>query len=175
MQSGSVIDLANGSPALTAVALVEQEARSLASDRSGVTNRWPTAGTAPMVTLGIESMTDLTTLRDLEKRLQEAMGPDRELDDAVFRACGLKVYPYDEPSGTTWGDAYPVTKSLDAAIALVERLDFLQWHVDTMNLGAYAEVYGRNCVFGSSVDICRTPALALCLALARAMIARGEP
>lgn len=57
----------------------------------------------------------MTDLRELEKRLETATAPSRELDDAVFRACGLKVYPYDEPSGTTWGAAYPVTKSLDAA------------------------------------------------------------
>jgi hypothetical protein len=128
----------------------------------------------------------MTTLTDLAKRLEEATGADRELDAAVMRACGLKVYPYDEPSGTTWGDAAKViTSSLDAAVALVERVlpNGGNWHLskrgydDGVHQGGRAGAYLMSSPVTSFHDIkafAATPAIALCLAIVRALIEKEK-
>lgn len=64
-------------------------------------------------------------MTDLEKRLEEATGPDRELDARIYHFFGyieiadpkdwLGMTPHGEPVSIS-----PLTASLDAALALVE-------------------------------------------------------
>lgn len=71
----------------------------------------------------------MTTLKDLAAMLDSATGPSRELDVAAFRA----LFPY-----TRVYEAHcpPLTSSIDAALALVERLlPGWGWQI---NIGAYA-------------------------------------
>ena len=75
-----------------------------------------------------------TTLRALEARLEAATGPDRELDEAIMTVCfGERVvvpHSYGQPATLGWkvapgvwnSVAFEVTASLDAAVALVERV-----------------------------------------------------
>jgi len=75
----------------------------------------------------------MTDLPSLIARLREADGPSRELDAAVFLALGYHEEPDGSMFGTVWckdGVVYCgaqtaqgfVTRSLDAAVALAERL-----------------------------------------------------
>lgn len=109
------------------------------------------------------------TLDELERRLSEATGPDRELGVAVYETLEICSYIPDE------GDP---TASLDAAVALCERVlpnpDWF-WRVNSIYGGAQARINqmldsenGLE-VYGSG----RTPALALLLATVRALKAKG--
>lgn len=151
-------------------------------------------------------MTNLNALRDLEKRLAEAKGPDREIDRAIAHAFerpwpGYKHTAADDnlraPGGawicqdgstTTLICANEYTTSLDAAIALVERvLPGWFWTCGKCKLNAHATVGPDrdgpaahlladpkfDAGFDADMDH-GVPALALCLAVTRALIAQGE-
>ena len=65
-------------------------------------------------------MADPSTLRALLERVKSATGPDTRLDLAVHMA----LHPSDFPDRWSWDDDRPlrITASLDAALALVERV-----------------------------------------------------
>lgn len=110
---------------------------------------------------------DLKALRGLEKRLAEAKGPSNELDWDIHEMFG---------DGATVAAVSRYTSSLDAAIALVERV-LPDWHasIQGVNLAWSARLnptaYGK---VGDSFANHSSPALALCLALVRALISQGE-
>lgn len=58
-------------------------------------------------------MTDPAILRDLLERIEAATGPDRELDYLIANSIG-DWGPVDDP--------FPLTASIDAALALVEKM-----------------------------------------------------
>lgn len=116
---------------------------------------------------------DLKALRELEKRLAEAKG-DRfnesdELGVAIYEALGICSYIPDE------GDP---TKSLDAAVALVERvLPGWFWRAGHGSLHAgwahLNRVHPDHCDRKDEASAsASTPTLALCLACVRALIAQ---
>jgi hypothetical protein len=78
-------------------------------------------------------MADLATLRDLQRRLREATGSDRNLDEDIFEnlggaeyqnACRHAASPCGAPVEIVREDARswapPYTKSLDAVVARIE-------------------------------------------------------
>lgn len=108
----------------------------------------------------------------LVEKLEAAEGGSRELDEAIWLACGLerKVSgPVDAGKGV-WAGPH-VSYSLDAALALAERVIAVRGPIDISIMGsaqvvildadpcrdAIAEAYGN------------TPALALCIAILRAL------
>lgn len=91
-------------------------------------------------------MTDITTLRELKERVDAAEGPDRDLDGEIeVLARRLEAYAagLDDETRAKWEsragwvfDAFttyepkPFTASIDASLALVERvLPGWVWHV----------------------------------------------
>ncbi len=172
-------------------------------------------------------MTDTQALRDLEKRLTEATGPDRELD-AIFAAVldGMTKIEIDRQEvWATTGSGYATarllgwidpgktqrnfsiyddttprfTASLDAAIALCERVlpghsfgvrtsatwaDHTKWAGkpvweavatdtgDTDDYYPFEDSHGREDVSEFFSKHCH-PALALCLATVRALLAKA--
>lgn len=139
-------------------------------------------------------------LMELIKRLEKASGPDRALDEAVMavfyvrdkRHIGVTEGWDDEPDSylpvksDVWVDpatdkwvsthAHPFTASLDAAVALVERvLPGWVWHASSD--GPHARVQDRpGLLFARQVFEGKgsTPAAALVLALLRAVQAQRE-
>lgn len=130
----------------------------------------------------------MTDLRDLEKRLSEAQGADRELDLCIMQAAGIApkhasvvremaLWPEE---GGKWGYVYveipKLTSSLDAAIALAERLlPHKSWSMSKdMLLGVWSHTAmvgdANDAVMG--VALGKSPALALLLALVRALQAK---
>ena len=80
----------------------------------------------------------MTTLTDLLQRLEEATGPDRELDRDILFHFGWTIVPFGQSFGERWVDpegnrtpydpahwpqSWPMslTSSIDAALSLVER------------------------------------------------------
>lgn len=148
-----------------------------------------------------EATPHLPTLRALEARLVAATGPDRSIDIAMWEAFEPHKYLYAQ-SERTWavnrrGTALnpvwemcadprmPVTASIDAAVALIERvLPDYGWCLrrdDTDASGRRAApVYNAFLLYPDALRVtpggaqCLSPALALCLALVRAVIARLE-
>lgn len=151
-------------------------------------------------------MTDTQALRDLEKRLSEAKGPDREIDVHLYAAfsdlpikpasswCVMDKFQFaytderkDRRALYLHEDDVPeFTASLDAAVALCERVlpgrglmigrgktrpSEPLWGVelyadDLVKIGAPYRIIAR--------AESETPALALCLAIVRALLAK-EP
>jgi hypothetical protein len=77
-------------------------------------------------------------LAGLIERVENATGPDWGLDSAVFAACGMQINPknsdygrWPEEAVDGWGfyRIDRITASIDAAMALVERVDPRSWHV----------------------------------------------
>lgn len=116
-------------------------------------------------------MTDLTTLRDLEKRLEEATGPDRALGFKL--SIALQAPKYDGTAEQWFGNKSDPTRSIDAAIDLVERvLPDAEWFIEGPK-PSVVTLHGVD--VDEDLHVAASPALALCLALIRALIARGEP
>ncbi len=143
-------------------------------------------------------MADLAQLRDLASRLADATGPDRELDARIL-ACitkpqdaeGFLDHVRREFSAKTMVDAY--TSSIDAAVALCSRLGFVSaydpiFFCDPPRVEYDGYLFrpdyeagsgrpswsGAEWLHGSDSVRAPTPALALCLAIVRAMIAQEE-
>lgn len=60
----------------------------------------------------------MTTLQDLLTRVEAATGPDRPLDADIHRM----VHGIGERGVVLWTDVAPYVESVDAALALVDRL-----------------------------------------------------
>lgn len=125
-------------------------------------------------------MTDRATLEALLSRVESATGADRELDYDIPRAIARP------PEGAIWTtdrDYYPpITSSLDAVLALVER-ELPGWKWTATNIGyddgAWQGKPGALLKHPASSDrptakaCAATPALALLAALLRAKIAEA--
>lgn len=124
------------------------------------------------------------TLSELREALEKAEEPSRELDammavatlyaeqDAWSEECG-KVTIYLDGGGKRTERSEKYTSSLDAAVGLVERaLPRWEWSAESLSGTFYAEVVpmGGNNPVGAKAS---APALALCLALTRAMEAEA--
>lgn len=117
------------------------------------------------------------TPAELLERVLAAKGPDREIDLDVFLACGcaqaqpppFEIVLYPDGSRIP-GDRAPVTASLDAAVALVERVR-PGWELDI----SIENGVGTARLISPLQDICtepavkKPPALALIAALLRSM------
>jgi hypothetical protein len=116
-------------------------------------------------------MTDLDLLQPLAERLEKAAGPDRELDLAIARALVPDVIclRHDEEIGTNEPFTHwEFTGSIDDAARLCDRLlPDIKWCVES---GGWAAIGNR--MSETSTADAATPALALCLALIRALIER---
>ena len=133
---------------------------------------------------------NLEMLRKLESRISEAKGPSQELNADIWVITGgpsRRNYHYwrgcqpkgESPTVRNYAlDRAPnLTGSLDAAIALIERvLPGAEWQVSTLYGRATAELplnqsELNNGVFRDDSNV----SLALCLALIRALIAKESP
>lgn len=108
---------------------------------------------------------------ELIERLEKATGPDREIDlDLMVLGFGgpRETYLSDELGRLEFGHHWKFTASLDAALALVERvLPGTEWAVSTLYGRNHAEV---NMNAEEPVTaIGATLPIALCLALLKAV------
>ena len=110
-------------------------------------------------------MTDRQSLKDLERRLAEAKGPNFELERLIAEVVDRESALYRPPN---------YTASLDAAVSLVERV--LPGCTVDLTIGALsdAQVMDADAAIHGNAEDAPTPALALCLACVRALIAQGE-
>ncbi|WP_296200539.1 hypothetical protein [uncultured Hyphomicrobium sp.] len=109
-------------------------------------------------------------LSALIARLEAAEVGSHELDKAVSVACGstIQVWAETASDGTFLGSVRPVTTSLDAALALVERvLPGWSWEIYTAYQIKGLMKYGCN-LDEQDTAYAFTPALALCLAVLKA-------
>ena len=90
---------------------------------------------------------DLETLRALRKRVRQATGADRELDEAILKALSTPERGWRSiwPEYLAWADrrwVAPVTAvPIDAAVALVERVcPDLPWTVARSRTRAVSEL-----------------------------------
>lgn len=129
-------------------------------------------------------------MTDLITKLEEAGEGSRELDKAVWLACGLPPKwggPFDGAGNGVWEGPH-VSYSLDAALALTLRV-LPGWHVTTSTHrcllcefgGNHADLRPANATVSKQMDDlgnydgktaahahASTPALALCAAILRA-------
>jgi hypothetical protein len=109
----------------------------------------------------------VSDLLDLKRRIEEAKGPDRDLDAAL--ECAFEA----------WGRIPAFTGSIDAALALVERvLPGWGYTIEAAMPGLGVSVHlwpPRPTVDEGEEGEGPTPALALILALINALIAQQEP
>lgn len=120
-------------------------------------------------------------LTELLARLDAATGPDREIDWAVFSACGFRVNDLQKSRWRVWlvdnwAPLPPVTASIDAALALVERLlpgsfyHFAKGRVSEREpLFGFQILFGADEVIGSGES--NHACIAVILAALRALIA----
>jgi hypothetical protein len=108
-------------------------------------------------------------MTDLIKRLEEATAGSADLDREVERA--LRVVPMGLREDGTWGQKQrPWTASLDAALALAERvLPGWCWMIERHKNGtATAWLHEWNAYGEGEQVVSNTPALALCAAILKA-------
>lgn len=111
-------------------------------------------------------------LSDLIERVKKLTGPCRETDALVCAASGYEVRPhggrdYYEPIvGVSWQEVPSYTASLDAAVALTERLlPGADWKASVAGWDRHwADISGAKHIYAEGT----TPALALILATLRA-------
>lgn len=108
------------------------------------------------------------TISSLIKRLEEATGPDRELDADLAIACDLiSEREWWSTDYLKFGLVPCYTASVDAAIALAERvLGPVGWNVQGNTNIFYSSVAGHTSRSKA------TPAIALCIAVLRALEAK---
>lgn len=136
---------------------------------------------------------NLSALKILETRLGDAKGADLEIDAALWSLWddrpledptghGVKIHKRDPVDTIAFDTAPAYTASLDAAVALVERvLPNIAWRVTKKLDGkCYAllqrldeDVEGGFDIWAESKDFPTAP-LAMCAALLTALIAQGE-
>jgi hypothetical protein len=126
-------------------------------------------------------MSDITALIE---RLEQASGPDRELDVAIFREIGAPVpfqfanklfaLTYDEAEQCYFAPAGDMrvryeppayTASIDAALTLVP--EGMEWHVGHEDGAPFAHVH-RPGEYDSGLIDAATPVIAICIASLRA-------
>jgi len=124
-------------------------------------------------------------LTELLERVKKAEGPDRELGEAVVRALGFHAWAgrmrYRDADGIRWWDfgSSEVTASVDAALALVERvLPGWKYRLDQYpdrvecNLGQWRQGFG---LYGDDFDgTALTAPLAILAALLTALISQSS-
>jgi hypothetical protein len=80
----------------------------------------------------------MSDLERLIERVEKATGPDEALDADILSALGWHCRhgngPWQDPDGVVWrcflNDKVPVTSSLDAVVALIEReMQWADWDV----------------------------------------------
>lgn len=144
---------------------------------------------------------DPTALRELLGRVQMAAGPDRGLDEAIMalfyerrrKYIGVHYVGGGRSMSKVWVDpgtgkwvsthAFDFTSSIDAAVALIERVLPGWWWIirtaeESQNFfaqigtaqGPYDYRKGENCFPARAA----TPALALCAALLRALLSQHQ-
>ena len=123
----------------------------------------------------------MSDLRGLIERVEKATGPDRELDAQIY----IWVHGLRANAPVLWTQVAPYTNSLDAALALVEKMrPGYRWGVSSVaiKIGAYPDgktAYGEGFrahvtknsplrPMPSTADA-PTPALAIILALLRSL------
>lgn len=118
-------------------------------------------------------------LEDLLGRLEAAEGADRELDLALtllgFPDTTEDDWLKDELERRAFGNQWKVTASIDASMALVERV-LPGWNCSSVNLApdpceGYVWMRGQ---IGNTQGKAKTPALALLCALAKVLIANAD-
>lgn len=115
----------------------------------------------------------MTDLAELIARVEAATGPDIELSFAIVKAIGASNY--EGSAICYYGFGEHPTSSVDCAIALVERVlgDVKVCITKYRKGGGRAEILAD----GTSHDVAdeqgATPALAICLALLRALSTGG--
>jgi hypothetical protein len=108
----------------------------------------------------------VSAFRELERKLSEATGPSRELDQEF---SDLLPGASCVNSGA---DYY--TRSLDAAVSFAEAmLPDCQWTLKKQHGLSTAAVFKFVQYHGEALNLKSCPAIALCLATIRALIARG--
>lgn len=147
----------------------------------------------------------MTSLQALAERLEKATGPSRELDAALHVAlvkpeqypddlryfrlpsasmdhmdmCAPGTYWLKQRSGASLQTAPTYSASLDAAIALCERVlpDNMRWSISNAAVKPRANVFPLSPTrpIMGPYSSAATPALALCLAIVRARIAEETP
>lgn len=116
---------------------------------------------------------DIEILKSLLCKVEELSSPCREIDQDLYSEIG--GCPFDKDGMQSAYRAPPVTASLDAAVALIERaLPAREWQV-----GLYMGETGQACLrtpHSDEVDVVfsQTPALALIAVMLRALIAQTE-
>jgi hypothetical protein len=120
-------------------------------------------------------MSDLATL---EQRLVEAVGPDQEIDGLLWNFIDERTLVALDDRGQTDRIAYdiapPYTSSIDAAVALVERvLPGAEYEITTRYGPAHVQLplNGDECSDGRRED--GNVPRAICLALVRALQAKS--
>lgn len=131
-------------------------------------------------------MTDLSeqasTLSDLLERVRGATGPSRELDADLYRALGYEVrqsgdgfWTWSQSGGSDLRILPKFTASLDAALALVERvLPGWEWSVGSDQGCAIATVWTPHAGVDDLDVGGPTPALAILAALLSALLAQAS-
>lgn len=142
----------------------------------------------------------VATLRDLKARIDAATGPDREIDArilcAFFAPAGSEVehirrydrWIINRPHGCSWrhwdelptvflGRGDRISASIDAALALVERmLPGWAWNVqtDSRTTGVFARLDNPDLDVEPAAAHCETAPLAILSALLSALISQQE-
>jgi hypothetical protein len=120
-------------------------------------------------------MTDLTTLKSIRDRVAQATGPDSYVDTCIHTLCiemRLDAYEMDQH--------YPFTSSIDAALALAERLlpgweDFTGFNPDHYFNGRRGCAYCCLSIGPEKVAVAAaTRGLAIILATLDALIAKEK-
>ena len=122
---------------------------------------------------GIEAMTDL---RELEKRLEALEDCSEQIDAKTAEAID-RAFPFETEPDARYELISAVRGSLDAAVALVERvLPGWGYFIRKDEEGINASLLYPNAlrVSPGCGQHKSSPALALCLALIRALIAKGD-
>ena len=89
--------------------------------------------------------------------------------------CAIGTYWYVCRSGRSLRTAEPVTTSIDAALALAERVlpKLWTWRVEKNNGGYFVAFWSDGDYAPDGEAVCASPALAICAALLRASAAQG--
>lgn len=123
-------------------------------------------------------MIDLATLESLRERLEKATGPDRWISVDLWLTFIRPDLQKGEPRRYEYHDAPNITGSIDAAVALVERVFGKGVELSMTNLYgvAHAELpLNEPDVTGSVGRFnCGSFPLAICLALVEALIAKEQ-
>jgi hypothetical protein len=98
-------------------------------------------------------MTRAKELAGLIERLEAAAGPDREIDKAIFAYLGYTWRAMDYWSADStkmWSGPVFLTYSIDAALALVERLlPGIFWVIGQGKTNSVEKLFGCQLLFGT--------------------------